>query len=66
MKRIIVALDVPSLQEATQLVLDLREEVAGFKAGLQLCTAEGVPNICSALYGVKVMLDLKLHVVLVS
>ncbi|MEW5974512.1 MAG: orotidine-5'-phosphate decarboxylase [Acidobacteriota bacterium] len=60
--RIIVALDVPSRQEALSLVQRLRGEVGLFKVGSQLFTKEGpdlVREIVSS--GEKVFLDLKFH-----
>jgi orotidine-5'-phosphate decarboxylase len=61
-EKIIVALDVPTKAEALTLVEQLRNEIAIFKIGLQLYTAEG-PEIVRAVLatGAKVFLDLKLH-----
>ncbi len=60
--KIIVALDVPSIDEALGLVDQLRDQVSFFKIGLQLYTAEG-PEIVRAVIsnGGKVFLDLKLN-----
>ena len=60
--KIIVALDVPTKEQALSLVEQLRPEVSLFKIGLQLYTAEG-PAIVRAIRdtGAKVFLDLKLH-----
>ena len=60
--RIIVALDVPTKQEALELIEKLRDQISFFKIGLQLYTAEG-PEIVRAVSstGCKVFLDLKLH-----
>jgi len=60
--KIIVALDVPTKEEALKLVEKLRGQISFFKIGLQLYTAEG-PGIVRALSatGSKVWLDLKLH-----
>ncbi len=60
--KIIVALDVPSKNDALRLVEQLHPEVSFFKIGLQLYTAEG-PEIVRAVLGsgAKVFLDLKLH-----
>jgi orotidine-5'-phosphate decarboxylase len=60
--KIIVALDVPTKQEALHLVDQLRDQISFFKIGLQLYTAEG-PEIVQAVLGTgaKVWLDLKLY-----
>ena len=60
--RIIVALDVPTKQEALELIEKLRGQISFFKIGLQLYTAEG-REILRAVFstGSKVWLDLKLH-----
>ena len=60
--KIIVALDVPTKEAALKLVEKLRDQIAFFKIGLQLYTAEG-PEIVRAVSarGSKVWLDLKLH-----
>jgi len=60
--KIIVALDVPTMREALELVEKLRDQISFFKIGLQLYTAEG-PEIVRAVSstGSKVWLDLKLH-----
>jgi len=60
--KIIVALDVPSKNDALRLIEQLRGEISFFKIGLQLYTAEG-PEIVRAVVatGGKVWLDLKLH-----
>ncbi|PDW03136.1 orotidine-5'-phosphate decarboxylase [Candidatus Viridilinea mediisalina] len=61
--RILVALDTPTLDEALVLVKQLRPYVGGFKVGLELCTAVGVPEVVTqvAAAGGKLFLDLKLH-----
>ena len=60
--KIIVALDVPSRETAMPLVDALREQIAFFKIGLQLYTAEGPEIVTSvAATGANVFLDLKLH-----
>jgi orotidine-5'-phosphate decarboxylase len=61
--RILAALDVSSLDEALALVGALQPHVGGFKVGLELCTAAGVPQVVSAVAaaGGAVFLDLKLH-----
>src|SRR6266704_970091 len=60
--RIIVALDVPTKQEALELIEKLRDQISFFKIGLQLYAAEG-PEIVRAASstGCKVFLDIKLH-----
>jgi orotidine-5'-phosphate decarboxylase len=60
--KIIVALDIPTKEEALKLVEKLRDQIAFFKIGLQLYTAEG-PGIVRPVSatGSKVWLDLKLH-----
>src|SRR6059058_1546910 len=60
--KIIVALDVPTKEAALKLVEKLRDQIAFFKIGLQLYTAEG-PEIVRAVSarGSKVWLDLKVH-----
>ena len=60
--KIIVALDVPTAEEALALVNKLRNQVSRFKVGLQLYTAAG-PDVVRAIVatGAKVFLDLKLH-----
>ncbi|MBU1700466.1 MAG: orotidine-5'-phosphate decarboxylase [Candidatus Eisenbacteria bacterium] len=60
--RLIVALDVPSLDEARPVLKRLGDEIEWFKIGLQLFCAEG-PDIVRWVrdQGKKVFLDLKLH-----
>lgn len=62
-ERLLVALDVPTLDEALALVTALQPAVGGFKVGLELCTAEGAPRVARALAaaGGGLFLDLKLH-----
>jgi orotidine-5'-phosphate decarboxylase len=62
-KRILVALDTPDLDTAVALATQLRGLVGGYKVGLEVCTAVGVPQIVSAIAGVggNLFLDLKLH-----
>jgi orotidine-5'-phosphate decarboxylase len=48
-ERILVALDVASLAQAEEIVLDLRYEVGGFKVGLELLTSEGSTNVVRTL-----------------
>jgi orotidine-5'-phosphate decarboxylase len=60
--KIIVALDVPSKNDALRLVEQLRPAISFFKIGLQLYTAEGPEIVRTVLEtGAKVWLDLKLH-----
>jgi len=60
--RIIVALDVPTAEEALVLVGSLSHAVSFYKIGLQLYTAAG-PEIVRAIAatGAQIFLDLKLH-----
>jgi orotidine-5'-phosphate decarboxylase len=61
-QRLLVALDVPTLPEALALVEQVRGRVGGFKVGLELCSAAGVPQVVEAVSaaGGDVFLDLKL------
>ncbi|HPN87801.1 MAG TPA: orotidine-5'-phosphate decarboxylase [Candidatus Omnitrophota bacterium] len=61
-QQLIVALDVPSFEEARQLIDKLKEDVDIFKVGSQLFTACGpvVVRYIAAM-GKKVFLDLKYH-----
>jgi orotidine-5'-phosphate decarboxylase len=61
-QRVLVALDTPTLSEALALVEQLHGRVGGFKVGLELCCAEGVPHVVEAISaaGGSVFLDLKL------
>lgn len=47
--RLLVALDVPSLFEARAIAEELRNEVGGFKVGLELLTSEGSRTVVTAL-----------------
>ena len=60
--RVIVALDVPALREATNLAARLAPYLAAVKIGSQLFTAEG-PRAVRAMHdlGLRVFLDLKFH-----
>jgi orotidine-5'-phosphate decarboxylase len=62
-ERLLAALDLPDLDKALALVESLQPHVGGFKVGLELCTAAGVPNVVAAVAaaGGAVFLDLKLH-----
>lgn len=57
-----VALDVPSKEEALQLVDELGDAVNGYKVGLELFYAGG-PSVVDALAqrGKRIFLDIKLH-----
>jgi orotidine-5'-phosphate decarboxylase len=59
----LVALDAPTLDNALTLAAALKPLVGGFKVGLELCTAAGVPRVVEAVAaaGGPVFLDLKLH-----
>lgn len=61
-ERVIVALDVPTLAEAEQLVKELLPEVSLFKVGMQLYHGHG-PRVVEEIgrWGGRVFLDLKLH-----
>lgn len=61
--RIIIALDVSSLDEAESLVRELAPHVGYFKVGLQLLTSVGVPKVIDFLHdlGGKVFLDGKFN-----
>jgi len=58
-ERILVALDVPSLSQAQQIVEELRGKVGGFKVGLELLTAEGSRQVVERLtpYGCRLFYD---------
>ena len=61
-ERIIVALDVPTEEEALNLVQKLGSRISRFKVGLQLYTAAGPAVVRKIIAtGAKVFLDLKLH-----
>jgi orotidine-5'-phosphate decarboxylase len=60
--RLIVALDVPSMEAAEALVIRLGDSVTFYKIGYQLAFAGGLPLVRKlADKGKKVFLDLKLH-----
>jgi orotidine-5'-phosphate decarboxylase len=59
--RIIVALDVPTLDAAEALARQLDGEVGWFKVGLELFTAHGPAAVEAIRAHGPVMLDLKLH-----
>lgn len=60
-ERIIVALDVPTLDEALDLARALDGEVGMFKVGLELFGAEGPRAVAAIAEHGPVFLDLKLH-----
>jgi len=62
MRRLIVALDFPALDQAVSMARPLVDEVAGFKVGLELISAEGQRAI-SAIAALEspVFADMKLH-----
>ena len=57
--RIIVALDVDSLDKALELVEELHPYVGYFKVGLELLTSEGAPKVVQAIHekGGKIFYD---------
>jgi orotidine-5'-phosphate decarboxylase len=57
--RLIVALDVPTVDAALRTV-DQLDNVTFFKVGLQLVVACGLPTLLQALRGKKVFVDLKM------
>lgn len=59
---VIVALDMPSLEEAERLATSLVDDVGGFKVGMELLMGEG-PRAISAIadIGLPVFADAKLH-----
>jgi orotidine-5'-phosphate decarboxylase len=59
--RIILALDVPTLDEADTLARQLTGRVGWFKVGLELFTAHGPAAVEAIRAHGPVMLDLKLH-----
>lgn len=61
--RIIVALDVPRIEQALQIAGELRDQIVLFKIGLELINGEGGPQAIKALngLGVRVFYDIKLH-----
>jgi orotidine-5'-phosphate decarboxylase len=59
---VIVALDVPTLEEATVLARSLAADVGGFKVGMELLMGEGPRAITTiAEIGLPVFADAKLH-----
>ncbi|HNA74226.1 MAG TPA: orotidine 5'-phosphate decarboxylase, partial [Candidatus Obscuribacter sp.] len=61
-ERLIVALDVDSMEEAERLMVLLKDEVGMFKIGLELFTSVG-PALFELVrkHGVKVFFDGKFH-----
>ena len=61
-ERLCIALDVPTLEKAVEVVHELAPYVGLFKIGMQLFTAEG-PRAIHSIRGLggKVFLDLKYH-----
>ena len=61
-ERLIVALDLPSVQAAEDMVAKLGESVLFYKIGYQLAFAGGLPFAAGLIAaGKQVFLDLKLH-----
>lgn len=61
-EKIIVALDVPTAQEANEIIAELRGEVGAFKIGLQLFTSAGASFVREVVEkDNKVFLDVKFH-----
>jgi orotidine-5'-phosphate decarboxylase len=60
--KILVALDVPTIDAALTLVRQLRGRVGGFKVGLELCHSVGTPQAIAAISaeGGAVFADVKL------
>ncbi|MBI4532789.1 MAG: orotidine-5'-phosphate decarboxylase, partial [Candidatus Melainabacteria bacterium] len=59
--KILVALDVTTIDKALELVHKLKDHVGGFKVGLELCTNCGTPQVVDKISqaGGQVFLDLK-------
>jgi len=61
-EKIIVALDVPTAEEAGKIVSEIGGEVGAFKIGLQLFTSAGASFVREVVdSGAKVFLDVKFH-----
>ncbi|MEO8573069.1 MAG: orotidine-5'-phosphate decarboxylase [Pyrinomonadaceae bacterium] len=60
-KRVIVALDVESADEARSVIGEVRDEAGAFKIGLQLFTAAGPEFVREVAIKHRVFLDLKFH-----
>lgn len=62
MSRILVALDVPTAEEAVRLATRLRPHVGGYKVGLELVMGPGAATVgVIADLGLPVFADVKLH-----
>lgn len=60
--RIIAALDVPTADQAREIITELRGEVGAFKVGLQLFTAAGASFVREIVRrDIKIFLDVKFH-----
>ena len=60
--RIIAALDVPTADEAREIIEELRGEIGAFKVGLQLFTAAGASFVREIVSrDIKIFLDVKFH-----
>jgi orotidine-5'-phosphate decarboxylase len=59
--RLILALDVPSLAEATRLIERVGDAVSFYKVGLEMFVAEGPRAVAAVRKFGRVFLDLKLH-----
>ena len=61
--RLIVALDVPTIHKATELVASLRNVVSSFKIGFHLWIANGADNLIQGLIddGKNVFIDAKMY-----
>ncbi|HEX6125887.1 MAG TPA: orotidine-5'-phosphate decarboxylase [Pyrinomonadaceae bacterium] len=60
-RRIIVALDVETADEARSVVRELKDEVGAFKVGLQLFTVAGPEFVREIAADHRIFLDLKFH-----
>jgi len=61
-EKIIVALDVPTVDEARKHIADLRNDVGAFKIGLQLFSSAGASFVREVVnQGIKLFLDVKFH-----
>lgn len=62
MSRVLVALDVPTAEEAVRLATRLQPHVGGFKVGLELVMGPGASTVgVVADLGLPVFADVKLH-----
>ncbi len=60
-ERILVALDTPNLARASGIIEHCREEVGGFKVGLEFFNAQGPQGVRALPPMRRMFLDLKLH-----